>query len=316
MSETQVMEATPIQPKVSICVITYNQERYIGECLQSLVDQKTTFPFDIVVGDDCSTDGTQAIVASFAKKYPGIVKPIFMEVNSRGLKNYLNTHNAAKGEYVAHMDGDDYALPGKIQAQADALDRMPLCNAVWHRVDFFDDAGRFCSGNTADLSMFSNGDVSFSQAIRLGFVGVHSSLMYRRTSREVLPLDRKVMDLYLTWDLLSKGGGHILSGVFGRYRVASTGSLTVKSLKNVRQISIEHATHFLHGSPEQRSSFFLWAVSNAVVDAKNLRWTTLDFLRFAARHFAWVSPQRIVGNLSEMRRTQVQWGRMMSDSRN
>ncbi len=315
MSKPTDRDASQERPKVSVCVITYNQERYIGECLQSLVEQATTFPFDIIVGDDCSTDGTHAIVASFAEKYPGIVKPIFMEVNSRGLKNYINTHNAARGEYVAHMDGDDYALPGKIQAQADALDRLPSCSAVWHRVDLFDDVGRFCSGDTADLSMFRDGDVDFSQAIRLGFIGVHSSLMYRRSSREVLALDRKVMDLYLTWDLLSKGRGHILSEVFGRYRMASTGSLTVKSLKNVRKISIEHGTHFLRSFPGQRRSFFLWAVSNAVVDAKNLRWTALDFLRFAVLHFVWVSPASIVRNLSDMRRTQVQWGRMITDSR-
>lgn len=66
-------------PKLSVCVITYNQKEYIRQCLQSIVDQETDFDFEVIVGDDCSTDGTRAIVQEFARRYPKVVKPIFSE---------------------------------------------------------------------------------------------------------------------------------------------------------------------------------------------------------------------------------------------
>ena len=57
-------------PKVSVCVVTYNQEKYIRQCLQSIVDQETDFDFEVIVADDCSTDRTSCIVQEFADKYP------------------------------------------------------------------------------------------------------------------------------------------------------------------------------------------------------------------------------------------------------
>ncbi|MDA1381025.1 glycosyltransferase [Plesiomonas shigelloides] len=124
--------------KVSVCVVTYNQEKYIAECLQSLVDQVTNFPFEIIVGEDCSTDKTREIVLEFQNKYPDIIKPLLHEQNVGASKNYLMTHAKACGKYIAHMDADDYALPGKLQAQADFLDKNPKCNMVFHRMDVID----------------------------------------------------------------------------------------------------------------------------------------------------------------------------------
>jgi glycosyltransferase involved in cell wall biosynthesis len=301
--------AAPVRPKVSVCVITYNQERYIRECLQSLVTQQTNFPFEVIVGDDCSTDGTRAIVQEFVELYPAIVRPVFQPTNTGGSRNNLEVHAAARGEYVAHVDGDDYALPGKLQAQADILDRDPRCNAVWHPVDFFDDAGAFCSGNTADLSSFTDGRVEFADAIRLGFVGVYSAIMYRRSARTLVDPGRRILDLYLTWDTLSSGHGHMLAPVYGRYRVASSGSLTQASQLRVRRLAIEHAIEFLARCPAHKRDFLIWALSCAVVDAKSRRRSALEFLSLAWRARAWIAPGEVFTNLRRMRRTQVQWRR-------
>ena len=302
-------ETTRNRPKVSVCVITYNQEKYIRKCLQSILDQETDFDFEVIIGDDCSTDGTRSIIKEFAERYSKKIVPIFRESNTGGLKNYLDTHNAATGEYVAHMDGDDFALPGKLQAQANILDSELTSTAVWHRVDYFDDAGSFCSGESADLSLFNNGKVLFSEAIRLGFIGVHSSLMYRRSAREIVSLDRTILDLYLTWDLLSKGSGYVLNEVLGRYRIASSGSLTVSSLPRIRRLSIEHASHFLKKFPEQRKNYFIWAISNSILDLKNIRSTAIDFLYFALKNISQVKPSEVFFNLLDIQRTQVQWSR-------
>ena len=120
--------------KVSVCVVTYNQERYIAECLQSLVDQETNFNFEVIVSDDCSTDRTPEIIKDFQRRYPNIIKPILHKKNMGAYKNFIFVHKQAKGKYVAHMDGDDYALPGKLQIQADYLDHNAECNIVWTHI--------------------------------------------------------------------------------------------------------------------------------------------------------------------------------------
>jgi glycosyltransferase involved in cell wall biosynthesis len=309
MNPPSRLPTLPPYPKVTVCVITYNQERYIRECLQSLVTQQTDFDFEVIVGDDCSTDGTRAIVLEFVERYPHIVRPLLQPTNTGGSRNNLEVHVAARGEYVAHVDGDDYALPGKLQAQADILDRDSRCTAVWHAVDFFDDVGAFCSGSTADFSTFTDGRVEFGDAIRLGFVGVYSSIMYRRSARTQVDPGRSILDLYFTWDTLSRGHGHMLANTYGRYRVASSGSLTQSSQLRVRRLAIEHAIEFLARCPAHKRDFMIWALSCAVLDAKRRRRSALEFLSLAWRTRVWVTPGEVLTNLKRMRRTQVQWRR-------
>lgn len=294
-------------PKVSVCVITYNQQRYIGQCLQSLVDQQTRFDFEIIVADDCSSDDTAAIVQQFVQRYPGLVKLVRQQRNTGGSRNNLEVHAAATGEYVAHVDGDDYALPGKLQAQADVLDADPACTAVWHSVDYFDDEGGFCSGDTADLRSFEGGRVTFPDAIRLGFIGVHSSLMYRRSARTPPAPDRHILDIYGTLDLLSKGHGHIIERVLGRYRVGASGSLMAGRQRRSKLLSIEHADEFLRRFPQMRGDFLIWALCRALVEAKNRQATVFAYLGFAGRTLAPVRLREVWKNLDRMRRTQVAW---------
>jgi glycosyltransferase involved in cell wall biosynthesis len=296
-----------LPPKVSVCVITYNQERYIRRCLQSLIDQQTSFDFEVVVGDDCSTDSTRTVVQEFVERYPAIVRALYQERNTGGSRNNLELHAAATGEYVAHVDGDDYALPGKLQAQADVLDRDAACVAVWHRVDFFDDRGGFCSGKTADFSSFELGRVTFADAIRLGFIGVHSSLMYRRTARSRIDTNRRILDVYVTWDLLSKGHGQILDEVLGRYRVSSSGSLTMASQRAIRMLAIDHAREFLSCFPQHRPDFMIWALCRALYDVKQRCSGALDYLSLAWDTRSVVSFGALTANLRRMRRTQVRW---------
>ena len=165
-------------PKVSVCVVTYNQEKYIRQCLQSIVDQKTDFDFEVIVGDDCSTDGTRAIVQEFANKYPDMVKPIFHEKNIGGGKNYFCVHKSARGEYIAHVDGDDYCLPGKLQAQANLLNSNPHCNIVWHRMYALTPENILYVDNFSDIGLtlkkYYLGDIICNVTI-----GLHSSKMYR-----------------------------------------------------------------------------------------------------------------------------------------
>ena len=122
----------PIQ--VSVCVVTYNQENYIIECLDSLVSQHTNFKFEIVIGEDASTDNTRAIVQRYVEKYPDLIVPIFHEKNVGAGENVKQVYEKARGKYIAHVDGDDMALPNKLQKQFDILEANPDCNLCSHDV--------------------------------------------------------------------------------------------------------------------------------------------------------------------------------------
>lgn len=111
---------------VSICCITFNQKEFISQALDGFMLQETNFNFEIVIGDDCSTDGTSNVLALFKKKYPTKVKLITNEKNMGCYYNLMNTIKACKGKYVALCEGDDYWIrPDKLQKQVDFLEKKP-----------------------------------------------------------------------------------------------------------------------------------------------------------------------------------------------
>ena len=123
-------------PVVSISCITYNQAPFIRECLESFLMQKTTFPFEILIHDDASTDGTTEIIKEYQAKYPDIIKPIFREQNlySQGIRmiNRFN-YERAQGKYIALCEGDDFwSDPHKLQIQYEAMESDPDCSICYH----------------------------------------------------------------------------------------------------------------------------------------------------------------------------------------
>lgn len=128
---------------MSVCVITYNQEKYIGHCLQSIVEQKAKFRFEVIVGEDCSVDRTRDIVKEFECKYPTIVRPVFHDCNIGPKNNFLNVLSAANGEYLAFCEGDDYWTDlFKLQKQVEFMEANPDYSMCYHAVDVVDILGR------------------------------------------------------------------------------------------------------------------------------------------------------------------------------
>lgn len=113
------------KPLVSICVITYNQEKYIAQTLDSILSQEHDFPYEIVVGEDCSPDGTRRIIVEYAQKYPDIIKPLYNEPNKGIIGNYFNVIAHCAGKYIMECAGDDYWLPGKVKTQVDFMEANP-----------------------------------------------------------------------------------------------------------------------------------------------------------------------------------------------
>ena len=120
--------------QISVCVVTYNQESYIAECLESIVTQQTNFKFEVIVGEDCSTDKTRAIIQEYREKYPELIMSIFYEENVGVVENIKQVYKKAKGKYIAHLDGDDIMLPSKLQKQFDTLESNPQAIICSHNM--------------------------------------------------------------------------------------------------------------------------------------------------------------------------------------
>lgn len=118
------------KPLVSISCITYNHAPYIKDALEGFISQKTNFPFEVLIHDDCSTDGTTEIIKEYEQKYPDVIKPIYEKENQfqAGKPAGSNVWNLprAQGKYIAHCEGDDYWKdPDKLQKQVDFLEANP-----------------------------------------------------------------------------------------------------------------------------------------------------------------------------------------------
>lgn len=112
-----------IKPLVSVKTITYNHAPYIKKCIDSILMQKTNFKFELVIGEDFSTDGTRDICKRYAEQYPEIIKLIISETNVGAKVNSKRTFEECQGKYIAFCEGDDYWTdPDKLQKQVDFLE--------------------------------------------------------------------------------------------------------------------------------------------------------------------------------------------------
>jgi glycosyltransferase involved in cell wall biosynthesis/ribosomal protein S15P/S13E len=119
--------------KVSVMIITYNHECYVAQAIESALMQKTNFPFEVVIGEDCSTDATREIVKRYARDHPSKIRPLLRERNIGFCANYRRTLSECRGQYVAMLNDDDYwTSPEKLQKQVDFLDQHPECALCYH----------------------------------------------------------------------------------------------------------------------------------------------------------------------------------------
>lgn len=214
--------------KVSICVVTYNQENYIEKCIQSILAQETNFSFEIIISDDASTDRTPEIISSLHQQYPTIIRPFLHKQNISAGVNFQFAHNQATGEYVAHCDGDDYFLPGKLQYQADFLDKHREYVQVWHRQKLVD-ADDNVVGNFPHryVKFFLGRRLTMKRlAVSYGLVGQHSSQMYRRSARTIYENHPATIDYFYALDIGSKGFSTQLDKFLGCYRIGNASTLT------------------------------------------------------------------------------------------
>jgi len=138
------MNHTVLPIKVSVLVMTYNHANFIRQSLDSVLMQEVTFTYEILISEDCSTDGTREIVEEYYQQFPQKIHLLLSGQNIHSNAVVARGIKAAKGEYIALLDGDDYwTSPHKLQKQADFLENHPECSMCFHNARvFYEDSSK------------------------------------------------------------------------------------------------------------------------------------------------------------------------------
>lgn len=239
-------------PKVSVVMITYNHEKFIAQAIEGVVRQKTDFPFELIIGEDCSSDGTRNIAREFQERYPDIIRLLTPEHNLGVGRNTVTSMNACKGEYVAFCEGDDFWTdPYKLSKQVELLDAHPEAALCFHKVGMLDDVtGEHC-GDFPDEAIPEN-RMSQIDLIRKNWIATCSAML-RRKYMPVLDdafANLQICDWALFILLTRYGNIVYLDEIMGQYRVHnsgvwSSGSIQYRIRETVR--TFEYVLPYLHG---------------------------------------------------------------------
>lgn len=220
---------------VSVFILTYNQEKFIANTLESVLQQKTNFDFQVVIGEDCSTDNTRTICENYAKKFDCKIKLLPRLFSNIGLvANYIRTINECDGKYIAICDGDDYWIDElKLQKQVDYLEINQDCYIVHSNLKIEMPDGSY---KIFDHKKQSAPLKYFEDLIQNNSIYSVTAMFRNIVNKSQLPswvLKYPYGDLptYL-WTLKNKGEIHLIDDVTAvyRYGIGVSVSLSAKSI--------------------------------------------------------------------------------------
>lgn len=259
-------------PLVSIRCLVYNHEPFLRQCLDGFVMQKTTFPFEAIVHDDASNDGSAAIIREYAEKYPDIIKPIYETENQYGkhdgsLGRIMDAVMHPNSKYIALCEGDDYWTDSnKLQVQVEFLESHPEFTLASHACNLFsEDKGKNVFEHHCRQD---DGELSTVDVIRGGGLFICTcSIVYRRELKRNYPgycLKCHVGDFPLQIMSVMKGKVMYFDRLMGTYRINNPRSwmskndkdndLSLKKLKGMRS-EVNMYKGFADDYPEYESLF-------------------------------------------------------------
>ncbi len=240
------------KPMVSICCTTYNHEKYISEALDSFLMQKTSFPFEIIIRDDCSTDKTASIIREYEKKYPTLLRSIYEQENqySKGVKALPVVMQQAKGKYFALCEGDDYWTDSeKLQIQISEMRKHPQCNLSFHPANEIVDgvfSGKIWGKHTEENKVFT--DLEMIRNIGGMFCPTASVIICRKAMLPVPSFfaNAPVGDDFIQFLGSLHGGALFVAKNMSIYRRGHQGSWCTMMLNQNEKTSFEKwETHFI-----------------------------------------------------------------------
>lgn len=254
-------------PLVSITCTAYNHEKFIRDTIEGFLMQKTTFPFEILIHDDASTDNTAEIIKEYELKYPDLIKPIYQKENqlSKGISIILNyTLPRAKGKYIAMCEGDDFWTdPDKLQKQIDFLESnsdYSLCVGGYKSVNVH-------TKEEEEVIKIPNGVIKDNEGYtftlsdtRNNWITKTLTLVFRNKSEILKQLGqyKSIRDVHLIYHTLKTGKGYYFTEVMGTYRIHKGGifSMRNKDSKLIKHYQIYKELYLVNHDEYCRKNYF------------------------------------------------------------
>lgn len=220
-------------PKVSVCISTYNHEMYIRNCVASVLAQELEGDVEIIVGNDHSIDGTTQIINELEAKYPGRIRHVCREKNIGACENLKQMVIEAQGEFIAHLDGDDFWGPGKLQAQLNHFYAYPDCVACFTNAWTIE-------ADYRPIGVFNNtlpNEFDLRFLLLKGNFLNHSSLVYySKYKRCILDCPQFFIDYHVSVNLAMLGHLGYINAPYVTYRHNSSQSMIRNENQKVRAL--------------------------------------------------------------------------------
>lgn len=182
-------------PLVSVIVLTYNHQKTICKTLDSILKQNCDFEYEIIIGDDYSTDNTRMIIENYVRKFPSIIRAIFHERNLGVVNNARASLNVCRGEYITCIGDDWLNQTSKLQSQVDFLKMHSDYGVVYTDVKLYDEkSGKIYTSNK---NRFSPDGFVFESLLKYNFIYA-PTVMYRRDLLVYVDFDRWTQ---LNWNI-------------------------------------------------------------------------------------------------------------------
>lgn len=180
--------------KLSIIMLVYNHERFIAQALESVLMQKTDFEYELIIGEDCSSDGSREIIRSYEKRFEGKMKPLYRDKNLGMAGNLMDCLMRCTGQYIAVLEGDDFWTDDqKLQKQAAFLDEHPEYVMVVHNWNIVSGSGAFIEkgSNSREFKKFGKEDLQ-----RYGLPAQTSTIFVRNIAGDLKEKYKKTIKKY------------------------------------------------------------------------------------------------------------------------
>lgn len=259
-------------PVVSVIVTTYQHEHFISQCLDGILNQQTSFLFEIIVGEDGGTDKTREICISYAEKHPDKIRLFLRDrsltsINDRS-GNWMKSLNgrfclySARGKYIAICEGDDYWNdPLKLQKQVDYLEQHPNCSLSCHDAEVVDQNGKQLAASR--LKPHERKSLTPDELAMGGYV-LTLTMCYRNVVGEVPEVLSFCPNGDLMWQVLlaRHGYAHYHEDIIpASYRLHDGGVWSLQSIEH-KQLRLARtykalSTYLKHTGPERWHHYFV-----------------------------------------------------------
>ena len=260
-------------PLVSICCITYNHARFIRKCLDGFLMQETSFPIEILIHDDASTDGTDDIIRDYTARFPDLFFPLYEEENQYSKPNHkqidLYNFERARGKYIAYCEGDDFwTNPYKLQKQIDFLETHPDYSVCWHRCQrLYVKDDKWEDDSCGELLHDKEGVDIDIPILLSGWFTQPLTMVFRKSSYDLEWSNRYnyYRDEHQMYHLLTVGKGYLLSFVGGVYVIHDGGLFGTMDIQKKSRVSCGIAEELYHNNKNAHTKHFYcdslqWAV--------------------------------------------------------